>query len=1067
MGHVKCDAAGNGMRFIGQKMPGRWARAAARAAVAAALALPVLAQAQAQADLVANNAGPTVSAAGAAFTYTVTLTNNGPWAADGATFTTTMPQNATNVGAVCTSATSGADCPAVFTVSNTVVNGAIPRFPDQGEVVITITGNYGVPSPTSVTSTVTITPPPGVGETEPATNSSTVNTNLITDAKLRVSKTHSGGPTEVIYTITLVNDGNAAADGARFRDYLNSSSSPTSAASHATVNASFVACRADGGAQCPANDRFGSFSGIKGPTNRTLFDTMVPKLPAGGSLTVVYRATITPDTETCGLSTASLYNYATITPPSGITNQFGTPTIYDHLSVQGTANCPNRPAWPYSLTKTQHYAGGSFAYGEPITYTISVTNNSSESADGAQLRDWVATPSSSSHAAYHAGLEGHLVSCEAVSGAECPEDTAFRSVTAEKIYNRRDLFSNVAIPVFPPGGQLTIKYAVTLTKTDQCGLAEGYFDNNASVSPPPDYAGTYIGVEVEKVRTTPLPATPPCPRANIELTKTQSVPAAKPGVPFEYEINVINKGPESADGASWVDYVHATSGGTFLADMYGKFEYIACEAFNDAACPARDRFREYLTPTRLNANTHLVSSGTTIPRLPVGGHIRLRYRVTLEPLKARSCRSQTAIMRNYTAVHPAWPKVGGRSAQVDMSLTCADIGVSKNVEPIQLKAGEDVTYTVMVSNSGLGPASGVGFSDPLPSFFEFKGASCATVEESVPENHPRTECGDTVDYDPATHTLTSTIKAIGQLGAVQFIIKGKAGSLPGTYTNEATAMLPAGLFDPIMTSNITDVNVQIANTRSPITVTKRVAGLPASGAPADMQFTGTVTCGVQPVQNWSITVPAGAVSGSSAPLTFYDTEVCTVGEDTPPAPPPGYAWDGAPSIGNSTDPLGPSTAREVTVVNTLKRLSAGVELSKRFSGPAEAIEKVDGTFSFELDCGADGQYQQDVVVVGGAAASVTLSDLPAGASCRVRETATPAAPAGYEWGTPEYSADPVIIPVEAGGTVDLEVTNPLKSSAVPPPTPVPTLGLPLLAALAGLLGGLGAFYRRRQSASAG
>ncbi|UBB15773.1 DUF5979 domain-containing protein [Comamonas odontotermitis] len=996
---------------------------------------PALSWAQ-SADLVANNAGPTTSAAGAQFTYVVKLSNNGLGGADGATFIDTLPTGATGVSATCTAATGGAQCPsgANLVATNTQISGNIPNFPNQGAVEITITGNYGVPSPTSVSSTVNLTPPAGLTETHPETNASTVNTTLITDAKLIVNKTQStvGGTT--IYTITLKNEGNAAADGAIFRDYLGTSVTGTNAGYRASVDINYESCSATGGAQCPAAGAFTSFTGATNNYQRSLFNTSVPKLPSGSSVTVVYSASITPSAQ-CGLTTANLSNVATITPPNGITNQFGTASSTANVSVPGTDACPPTPAWNYDLTKTQAKVlpdgtiipiglGTSYAYtyGDTIRYTVTVVNNGLVAADGAKLRDWTNSVSGS---AQYANLKAHYVpSCIAENGAECPLDSSFPTVdrggatsgSSGNVLNDGDLF-NVAIPKFPVGGKITVVYDAVLTPSAFCGLAASTFRNSASIQAPPGSTG-FTGKETGYVNMS-VPATSACP--DIRVTKTQSTASPQPGVPFTYEVVITNPGPDAVDGAQWHDYMH-TSG--FAQNLKAKIAYDGCVAEGGAQCPADSQFAAWDSQS-LSSFNYLVKSGTTIPKLPVQGKIILRYRVTLEELSAASCSSASGTITNFTQVTPPNGRLG-KSASVSMPIICADVGITKTVTPIFVKAGEPMTYTVVVSNAGLGAAPNVLFSDPLPSIFEYESAACEMIKESAPPlPHPRTECGASVDYDSATRTLSSTIKSIGQLGEIKFTIKGKAGVIPGTYKNEALATLPPGLFDPIMATNKTDVNVQIANTQSAITVKKLVTGLEAAGLPAPMTFTGNVTCGVQPSQSWSIMVPAGASSGTSAPLTFYDTEACTVTEDTPPLAPPGYEWVGSPTIVNSTDPLGPQTPREVPVTNTLNRQTASLALTKVVTGTAAAVAKVNGSFEFALNCGTDGSFSTSVVIANGASNSNTISGIPTGATCVVSETKKADAPAGYQWLAPVFETNPVVIP-GVGGTVTFKATNPLE-----------------------------------------
>ena len=251
------------MRFRPQSRKFGW-----KCAAAVLLALPMSVWAQ-SADLVANNAGPSQAQMGEPFEYQFTLTNNGLAAANGATFLGSMPANAVNVTAVCTLANAGATCPSGpdLVVSNTQVSGRLPAFPNQGEVLIVVKGNFGIPSPTSVGSTLTIATPQGVSDPIPGSNSSTVNTTLSpTETKLTVGKTQNIVGELITYTITLKNEGPAPAHGALMTDVVKVTTG-TGAANVATegvAKVDFVSCVPAGGAQCPADNRFGEINGRVG-----------------------------------------------------------------------------------------------------------------------------------------------------------------------------------------------------------------------------------------------------------------------------------------------------------------------------------------------------------------------------------------------------------------------------------------------------------------------------------------------------------------------------------------------------------------------------------------------------------------------------------------------------------------------------------------------------------------------------------------------------------------------------------------------------------------------------------
>ncbi len=663
--------------------------------------------------------------------------------------------------------------------------------------------------------------------------------------------------------------------------------------------------------------------------------------------------------------------------------------------------------------------------GTTIRYTVQVSNDQNLDASGAQLSDRVTTLNNNAAAASQMAVR--FVSCSVNDSnlAQCPADSDFRA------YDRTSQLNNpvfgARIPKFLAGGRLTVVYDVTYIGSTMCGLPAGLADNYATMAPPPAQSAGYYAKTVGPASVT-LGKTVDCPE--LAITKTQSTNKPQMGVPYLYKVVVSNKGPGNADGALWHDYMR----GMGSADgLNVKVRYVSCVPSPGAQCPPDAVFA---SPDPLPLDTvtsssayrsDLMPKNTPIPKLPAGSQVELTYEITPYALDATACKATTGTILNDTSVRPANGAANTtKRANVELVFDCADIGISKTVDPVFVKAGQQVVYQVVVSNSGLSAASNVVFSDPLPEFFVFEKAKCELRKQSGPAlPHPRTECGASVDYDAANHRLTSTIKSLGQLGEVLFTIEGHAGVVPGTYKNVAEAIVPAGLFDPNLKSNVTDVNIQIQNTQSQITVEKQLAGVPSSGLPVDMTFSGTVACSTQPAQPWSITVPAGQTKASSAPFSYFDGELCSVTEDPPPAAPYGYDWVGTPVIANPSTPLGPATAVTIPVTNTLQRQLASLDLTKLIAGPAAGLGLVNGQFDFVLNCGADGSFTASIVVVGGVSNKVTVGGLPVGASCSLSEPGRAAAPPGYEWEAPVIAPSSVVIPAQ-GMVGSATVTNPLK-----------------------------------------
>jgi uncharacterized repeat protein (TIGR01451 family) len=163
------------------------------------------------ANLSVLKAGPASVATGGAVTYTITVGNAGPDAANGANFADTVPAALTGVGAVCAAA-GGATCGAANVAGNAVTS-TITALPLGGSVTFTITGTATGAS--AVTNTATIAAPAGVTDPTPANNTSSVTTTVLAP-DLTLAKTHAGNFTlgaNGTYTITVSNGGTAPTSG--------------------------------------------------------------------------------------------------------------------------------------------------------------------------------------------------------------------------------------------------------------------------------------------------------------------------------------------------------------------------------------------------------------------------------------------------------------------------------------------------------------------------------------------------------------------------------------------------------------------------------------------------------------------------------------------------------------------------------------------------------------------------------------------------------------------------------------------------------------------------------------
>ena len=157
---------------------------------------------------------------GQVFSYTYTISNNGPNSVSNATFNNNLPPGVQNVTWNGCTASGGASCPTNYPFSNTNFNGTIPLLPSGGQIEMSIT--LEAPSPpysTSFSNTATVDVPAGVTDPILGTNTSTWNITLLTNLDIETivtttSKAVSCGfaPDTAIHTVSFVNHGPARAD---------------------------------------------------------------------------------------------------------------------------------------------------------------------------------------------------------------------------------------------------------------------------------------------------------------------------------------------------------------------------------------------------------------------------------------------------------------------------------------------------------------------------------------------------------------------------------------------------------------------------------------------------------------------------------------------------------------------------------------------------------------------------------------------------------------------------------------------------------------------------------------
>ena len=292
----------------------------------------------ASADVSITKTGTASVVPGGPISYTLTIANAGPSAANNATFNDAVPASITGVTASCGGATGGAVCPGAVTVAGNTVSGTIPTLPPGGSVVVTINGTTLASTSTPIVNTATVAPPSGTSDPTPGNNSSPWTTNLkpIVRIDKSVDATSVIPGDTVTYTVTVTNTGTVAANNTLVTDAVPNG-----------ITGWTWTCAASGGATCPTGSGTGNL-------NQT-----IATLPPGGVVVYTMTATVsnTPPT--------NINNTATATPPNGACAPANTPA-----PCSASASLPPVPQIGVSKTAdtTTVTPGGT------IHYTVVVSN---------------------------------------------------------------------------------------------------------------------------------------------------------------------------------------------------------------------------------------------------------------------------------------------------------------------------------------------------------------------------------------------------------------------------------------------------------------------------------------------------------------------------------------------------------------------------------------------------------------------------------------------------------------------------------------------------------------------
>jgi len=806
------------------------------------------------ADLsVTNAASPDPVAAGANLTFAQVVTNNGPSAADNATFVEAVPANTTFVSL---SAPAGWTCtyPPVGSTGNVVCTDLNMAGGTAATFSMVVNVNSGTTSGTVITGTATVSS--SVSDPNSANNIAYASTVVGTTAGAEMTVTNSASPNPVIagnnitYTQTATNVGSGAANAPTLTDTT-------------PPNTTFVSITTPPGTTCTPTLAVGA-------TGTTICTGA--SAPSGTSGTVVFIVKVT-----AGTASGTVIN-DTVTVNA--TNQaFGANSAVA-TDVVATATQSDL-ALTTAATPLTVYAGND------ITYTQTVTNNGPAAATNAQFVE--ATPTNATFASVSApvGWTCTTPAVGATGNVTCTNPSMAVGTSA-------DIIVVVNVPSTVTASSITATSTVSSTTTDPnttnnsttivtpvgevCDLAVTNTGTPSPVTVNSDITYTQVvtnngpsscsgatfteafPANTTFVSLTPVPTGWTC-------TTTGSIsctdPSFAPGTTSTFPVIVkVTGGTLITDTVTVASTTHDTNTANNAATVTTGVA-TATEAdlsITNTASPSPVTAGSNITYTQVVTNngpaaastvtlTETLPTGTTfsalsgsgwtcttvapytckIASLAANASTTFTFVVTVSPTAtAGSTIVDTASVASSVTTDP---NTNNNSASVTVGVAdSANLSISNAASPVPVQAGNNITYTQVVTNSGPSTATSATITEVTPPNTTFSsigtppaGWSCTTPS-----------VGNT-----GTITCTNPSFAVGT-ASFSIVVAVNAATPAGTAISD-TASVTSSTTDPNLANNSATASDVVATNTEADLITTNSASPTTVAAGSNVTYTQTVT----------------------------------------------------------------------------------------------------------------------------------------------------------------------------------------------------------------------------------